>query len=72
MAGLWYVVMAYGVICLGLVGYLLHLAGRAGSLSREEKLLRGILQTEEAVAEESQDETVVSTGARPGEVRSEA
>lgn len=72
MADLWYVVLAYGVICLGLVGYLLRLAARAGSLNREEKLLRGILQTEEAVAEESQGETVVSAGVRPGEVRSEA
>jgi CcmD family protein len=72
MGDLGYVALAYGVIWLGLIGYLLHLAARAISLSREVSLLRGIVETEEAVAGEGQGETVASVGARPGEVGSEA
>ncbi len=72
MGDLWYLALAYGVICLGLVGYLLRLAAQAKSLGREVNLLRGILQTEEAAMGEGQDETVASTGAQPGEAGSEA
>ncbi len=72
MGDLWYLALAYGVIWLGLVGYVFRLAGRAESLSREVNLLRGMLQTEEAAVGEGQGETVASTGARPGETESEA
>lgn len=72
MGDLWYLALAYGVIWLGLVGYLLRLAARAESLSREVSLLRGMLQADEAAQGEGQGETVASTGARHGEVGSEA
>jgi CcmD family protein len=72
MGDLWYLALAYGVIWLGLVGYLFRLAVRAQSLSREVDLLRDILQAEEAAAGEGHDETVASTGAQPGEAGSEA
>ncbi len=72
MGDLWYLALAYGVICLGLVGYLLRLAARAKSLSREVDLLRDILQAEEVVVGEGQGETIASTEARHGEAGSEA
>ncbi len=72
MDDLWYVALAYGVIWLGLVGYLFRLAARAESLSREVDLLRGMLQKEEAAVGEGQAEASASTGARPGEAGSEA
>ena len=72
MADLWYLALAYGVIWLGLVGYLFRLAARAESLSRELDLLRGMLQADEAAAGEERGETVASAGARPGEAGSEA
>ena len=72
MGDLWYLALAYGVICLGLVGYLLRLATRAKSLGREVDLLRGILQAEEAVVGEGQGETIASTEARHDEAGSEA
>jgi len=50
VADLWYLALAYGVIWLGLIGYLFRLAARAESLSRELDLLRGMLQAEEAAA----------------------
>ncbi len=72
MGDLWYLALAYGVICLGLVGYLLRLAARAKSLGREVDLLRGILQAEEAAVGEGQGETIAPTAARHGEAGSEA
>ncbi len=72
MGDLWYLALAYGVICLGLVGYLLRLAAQAKSLGREEDLLRGILQAEEDAGGEGRGETIASTGAQPGEAGSEA
>jgi CcmD family protein len=69
---LWYLALAYGVIWLGLVGYVFRLAARAESLSREVDLLRGMLQTEEAAAGEGRGETMASTGAQPGDSGSEA
>ncbi len=71
MGDLWYLAMAYGVICLGLVGYLLRLVAQAKSLGREEDLLRGILQAEEAVLGEGQGEMMASTEDRLGEAGSE-
>ncbi len=72
MGDLWYLALAYGVICLGLVGYLLRLAARAKSLGRELDLLRDILQAEEVVVGEGQGETIASTEARHDEAGSEA
>ena len=72
MGDLWYLALAYGVIWLGLVGYVFRLAARAESLSREVDLLRGILQAEEAVVGEGQGETMASTEARHDEAGSEA
>ena len=71
MGDLWYLALAYGVIWLGLVGYVFRLAARTESLSREVDLLRGMLQAEEAVAGEGQGETIASTAARHGEAGSE-
>jgi len=72
MGDLWYLALAYGVIWLGLVGYVFRLAARTESLGREVDLLRGILQTEEAVVGEGQGETIASTEARHDEAGSEA
>ncbi len=72
MGDLWYLALAYGVICLGLIGYLLRLTGQAKSLGREVDLLRGILQDEEAVVGEGQGEMMASTEDRLGEAGSEA
>ncbi len=72
MGDLWYLALAYGVIWLGLVGYVFRLAARTESLSREVDLLRGILQAEEAVVGEGQGETIASTAARHDEAGSEA
>ncbi len=72
MGDLWYLALAYGVICLGLVSYLLRLAAQTKSLGREVELLRDVLQVEESAAGEGQDETMASTGAQPGEAGSEA
>jgi CcmD family protein len=72
MGDLWYLALAYSVIWLGLVGYVLRLAGRAESLSREVSLLRAMLQADEAAAGEGEGGTVAaSAGTRPGEARSE-
>lgn len=71
MDDLWYLALAYGVIWLGLIGYVFRLAGRAESLRREVNLLRGMLQTDEVVAGEGQGETMASAGARHGEAGSE-
>lgn len=72
MGDLWYLALAYGVIWLGLVGYVFRLAARAESLSREVDLLRGMLQPDEALAGEGQGETMASTEAHHGEAGSEA
>ena len=72
MGDLWYLALAYGVIWLGLVGYVFRLAARAESLSREVDLLRDILQAEEALVGEGQGETIASTEARHDEAGSEA
>ncbi len=72
MGDLWYLALAYGVIWLGLVGYVFRLAARTETLSREVDLLRGILQEEEAVVGEGQGETIVPTAARHDEAGSEA
>ena len=72
MGDLWYLALAYGVIWLGLVGYVFRLAARAESLSREVDLLRDMLQPDEALAGEGQGETIASTEARHDEAGSEA
>lgn len=72
MDDLWYLALAYGVIWLGLVGYLFRLAVRAQSLTREVHLLREMLQADEAAVGEGQDETVASAAIQPGEAESEA
>jgi CcmD family protein len=72
MDDLWYLALAYGVIWLGLVGYLFRLAVRAQSLTREVHLLREMLQIDEAAVREGQGETMAPTGANPGEGESEA
>ncbi len=72
MGDLWYLALAYGVIWLGVVGYLFRLAMRAETLRRDVDLLRGMLQTEEAAMGEEQAETAASTGAQPGEAGTEA
>ncbi len=72
MGDLWYLALAYGVIWLGLVGYVFRLAGRAESLSREVNLLRDMLQPDEAPAGEGQGETMSSAGVRHSEAGSEA
>lgn len=72
MGDLWYLALAYGVIWLGLVGYLFRLATRAESLRREVDLLRGMLRAEGAGVREEQSETMAAAGARPGEAGSEA
>jgi CcmD family protein len=72
MGDLWYLALAYGVIWLGLVGYVFRLAARAESLGREVDLLRGMLQPDEAVVGEGQGETIASTEARHDEAGSEA
>ena len=46
MADVWYLALAYGIICLGLFGYLFHLSRQARDLSRELNVLREILATE--------------------------
>jgi CcmD family protein len=71
MGDLWYLALAYGVIWLGLVGYVFRLAARTETLGREVDLLRGILQEEEAVVGEGQGETMASTEDRLGEAGSE-
>ncbi len=72
MNDLWYLALAYAVICLGLIGYLFRLAARAQSLSQEVNLLMGILRAGEEPAGECQSETIASTGVQPGEAGSEA
>lgn len=72
MDDLWYLALAYGVIWLGLVGYVFRLAARAESLSREVNLLRDMLQKDEAVEGEGQGEPIASTEAHPGKAESEA
>jgi CcmD family protein len=46
MGDLWYLALAYGVIWLGLFGYLFRLTARAEGLSREVNLLRGMLNAD--------------------------
>lgn len=72
MGELWYLALAYGVIWLGLVGYVFRLASRAEGLSREVNLLRGMLQPDEAAAAQGQGETMAHTGPLQGEAGNEA
>ena len=46
MADVWYLALAYGIIWLGLFGYLFHLSRQARDLSRELNVLREVLATE--------------------------
>lgn len=46
MADVWYLALAYGIIWLGLFGYLFHLSRQARDLSRELNALRDVLATE--------------------------
>jgi len=46
MADFWYLALAYGIIWLGLFGYLFHLSRRARDLGQELNVLREVLATE--------------------------
>ena len=46
MADVWYLALAYGIIWLGLFGYLFRLSRRARDLSQELNVLREVLATE--------------------------
>jgi len=46
MADVWYLALAYGIIWLGLFGYLFRLSRHARELGRELNVLREILATE--------------------------
>jgi len=46
MADVWYLALAYGIIWLGLFGYLFHLSRQAHALGQELNLLREVLATE--------------------------
>ena len=46
MADVWYLALAYGIIWLGLFGYLFRLSRQARDLGQELKVLRDVLATE--------------------------
>lgn len=60
MSDLEYVVLAYSVIWLGLLGYLLRLSLRQEHLRREVRLLEQMLQGEEPLFEEDEREPSLS------------
>jgi len=60
MSDLEYVALAYGVIWLGLLGYLLRLSLRQEHLRREVRLLEQMLQGEESPIEEDEREPSLS------------
>ena len=60
MSDLEYVALAYGVIWLGLLGYLLRLSLRQEHLRREVRLLEQMLQEEESAIEEDEREHSLS------------
>ena len=79
MADVWYLALAYGIICLGLFGYLFHLSRQARDLSRELNVLREVLTEgrdeplwEDAPefdegAQAAMDERLAGSRAAPGE-----
>jgi len=60
MSDLEYVALAYGVIWLGLLGYLLRLSLRQEHLRREVSLLEQMLQGEQSPIEEDEREPSLS------------
>jgi CcmD family protein len=48
MADVWYLALAYGIIWLGLFGYLFHLSRQARDLRQELNVLREVLATEDS------------------------
>ena len=60
MSDLEYVALAYGVIWLGLLSYLLRLSLRQEHLRREVRLLEQMLQGEESLIEEDEREPSLS------------
>jgi len=60
MSDLEYVALAYGVIWLGLLGYLLRLSLRQEHLRREVRLLEQMLRAEELPTEEDEREPSLS------------
>lgn len=46
MADFWYLALAYGIIWLGLFGYLFRLSRQARDLGQELNVLRDVLATE--------------------------
>jgi CcmD family protein len=46
MADVWYLALAYGIIWLGLFGYLFHLSRQARDLGQELNVLREVLTAE--------------------------
>lgn len=46
MGDLWYLAFAYGLVWLGLFGYVVHLLRRAQDLGHEVRTLRDVLRTE--------------------------
>jgi len=46
VADVWYLALAYGIVWLGLFGYLFHLSRQARNLGRELSVLREVLATE--------------------------
>jgi len=46
MADVWYLALAYGIIWLGLFGYLFRISRQAHALGQELNLLREVLATE--------------------------
>jgi CcmD family protein len=48
VADVWYLALAYGIIWLGLFGYLFHLSRKARDLNRELNVLRDVLAAEGA------------------------
>jgi CcmD family protein len=59
MTDVWYLAFAYGLIWLGLFGYLVHLSRRAENLHRELQILREILKTEGQEQEEEIEEALL-------------
>ena len=55
MSDLEYVALAYGVIWLGLLGYLLRLSLRQEHLRREVRLLEQMLQGESLIEEDERE-----------------
>jgi CcmD family protein len=46
VADVWYLALAYGIIWLGLFGYLFHLSRQVRDLNRELNVLRDVLAAE--------------------------